>query len=49
MDLEEAQARAAGRFSQPGVPGVGLMQALTARAMGGAIRAARRTDMSGLS
>ncbi len=49
MDLVEAQAKRAARFAQPGVPRVGLLQALTARAMGDAIRAARRTDVSGSS
>jgi hypothetical protein len=49
MDLVEAQARKAAGFAQPGVPRVGLMQALTARAMGDAIRVARRTDVSGSS
>jgi hypothetical protein len=49
MDLVEAQARDAVRFAQPGVPRVGLMMALTGRAMGDAIRAARWTDVSGLS
>lgn len=49
MDLVEAQARDAARFAQPSVPRVGLMQALTARAMGDAIRAARWADVSGLS
>jgi len=46
MDLVEAQARGAAGFAQPGVRRVSLMQALTARAMGDAIRAARRTDVS---
>ncbi len=49
MDLVEEQARSAAGFAHPGVPRVGLMQALTATAMGDAIRAARRTDVSGLS
>jgi hypothetical protein len=49
MDLVEAQAKRAAWFAQPGVPRVGLMQALTSRAMGDAIRAARRTDVSGSS
>ena len=49
MDLVEAQAKGAARFAQPGVPRVGLMQALTARAMGDAIPAAGRTDVSGSS
>ena len=49
MDLVEAQARGAAGFAPPGVSRVGLMQALTARAMDDAIRAARRTDVSGLS
>jgi hypothetical protein len=46
MDVIEAQARSAAGFAQPGVPAVGLMQALTARAMGDAIRVARRADVS---
>lgn len=49
MDLVEAQARGAARFAQPGAPRVGLMPALTGRAMGDAIRVARRTDVSGSS
>ena len=49
MDLVEAQGKHAARFAPPGVPRVGLMQALTARAMGDAIRAARRTDVTGSS
>jgi hypothetical protein len=49
MDLVEAQARGAARFAQPGVPRVGLMPALTGRAMGDAIRVTRRTDVSGSS
>jgi hypothetical protein len=49
MDLVEERAGGAARFAQPGVPRVGLMPALTGRAMGEAIRVARRTDVSGSS
>ena len=49
MDLVEQRARGTARFAQPGVPRVGLMPALTGRAMGEGIRVARRTDVSGSS
>ena len=46
MDIVEGQARRGAGFAQPGVPRVGLLPALTAKAMGDAIRVARRTDVS---
>jgi hypothetical protein len=46
MDLVEAQARGSARSALPGVPRVGLMQALGAKAMCEAIPAARRTGVS---